>query len=251
LRPQPPPPLLKHTHGTTHTHTHTHIHIFAQALLDSLPAVVVAWRAGEEGGRAVWDVLRGTVNPSGRLTQNWPRTAAAVKSPASPYLQYRGAPGNAYFTEPATPLFYFGFGLHYSKYTIVQKGITPDPSTTLFQPSDSLTIQGEVSTGPGQPAGRVSILLYFSQRSASKWTRYQSQLFGFTKVSVPGNGGSAPFAITAQIRDLEAFEPDTGDFEVHTGQYEVKLGTSVDAPHAAAFDINVNGTYSWAWDFKE
>lgn len=183
------------------------------ALLARLPAVVVAWRAGEEGGTAVWDVLMGKVNPSGRLTQNWPRTAAAVKSPASPYLQYRGAPTNAYFTEPATPLFFFGHGLSYSTLTITPKGITPNPATTVFSADDVFAVSGTVATRPGEPGGRVSILLYFTPRSSTKWTRFGAQLFAFTKVSCAADGVETPWTINARVRDLEAFEPDTGDFE--------------------------------------
>ena len=218
------------------------------ALLARLPAVVVAWRAGEEGGTAVWDVLTGKVNPSGRLTQNWPRTAAAVKSPASPYLQYRGAPGNAYFTEPATPLFYFGHGLAYSTYVIKPTGVAPNPATTTFAADDVFTVSGTVATGAGEPGGRVSILLYFAPRSATKWTRFGAQLFGFTKVACAAGGAATPWAITARVRDLEAFEPDTGDFEVTSGTFEVLVGTRVDKLQSVA-TVNVSGTYEWVWAF--
>jgi beta-glucosidase-like glycosyl hydrolase len=71
------------------------------ALLARLPALVVGWRPGEEAGNAVRDVLLGAVSPSGRLTQNWPRTSGAIKGPASPYMQPLGAYNEkAYFTEP-------------------------------------------------------------------------------------------------------------------------------------------------------
>jgi len=220
------------------------------ALLESLGAVLVAWRAGEEGGRAVWDVITGKVNPSGRLTQNWPRTAAAVKSPASPYLQHKGAAGNSYFTEPATPLFYFGHGDSYSTFTIETASVSPDPSVTVFNAGDSFNVSGNVRSGRGDPSGRMSILLYFVQRNPTKWTRYGPQLFGFTKISVNGGGASTPFTITAAIRDMEAFEPATGDFEVQTGSYEVMVGTSVDTLKTG-FYLQVNGTYTWKWDFSK
>ena len=206
--------------------------------------MVVAWRAGEEGGNAVWDVLTGKVNPSGRLTQNWPRTAAAVKSPASPYLQYRGAPTNSYFTEPATPLFYFGHGLAYANYAIAAKAVTPDPASTTFAAGDSFTVSGTVKTGAGEPGGRVSILLFFSPSSATKWTRFGPQLFAFTKVTCTAGGAETPWAIDAKVRDLEAFEPDTGDFEVTSGTYSVLVGTSVNKLTRVAV-VNVSGTYEW------
>ena len=39
------------------------------ALLNSIPALLAAWRPGEEGGNAVVDILLGEANPSAKLAQ--------------------------------------------------------------------------------------------------------------------------------------------------------------------------------------
>ena len=130
--------------------------------------------------------------------------------------------------------------------------VTPDPSKTLFQANDTFTVSGTVTTSPGDPPGSVSVLLYFSQASVAKWTRYGALLCGFTKVVAAGNGGVTPFAITGRVRDFEAFEPTTGNFEVMTGVFKVMVGTSVDtAGQMESAELRVNGTYNWVWDFTK
>ena len=229
------------------------------ALLARLPAVVVAWRPGEEAGNAVRDILTGAVAPSGRLTQNWPRTSGAIKGPASPYNQPLGAYNEkAYLTEPATPLFYFGHSLSYaSGFVVLGAACVPPPATTLFQAGDSFTISGTVSVAsPSDPATRLSLLLFYSQSAPTKYTRFDQALLGFSKVSVPAGGaGGVAFAIEAKVRDLDAFEPDVFDYVVYTGSYRLTLALSA-APEdlakpLASFTINVNGTYSWARDYTK
>ena len=78
---------------------------------------------------------------------------------------------------------------------------------------------------------------------------------GFTKVSVPAGGaGSAPFALEAKIRDLDAFEPDVFDYVVYSGRYTLTLAFSAApadlAKPLATFSISVNGTYAWSRDFR-
>lgn len=217
-------------------------------MLSSIPAIVVAWRPGEEGGNAVRDVLSGVINPSGRLTQNWPRTVGAIKSPASPYLQYLGAPNNDYVSEPAKPLFYFGHGLTYS--TFIVSDVSLQGSENVFGLNDTFQITGSVSVKGGDSAGGISLLLFFSQDAPTKWTRYATKLFGFTKVFVP-TSEAANFTLSAKVRDLDAFEPDVFDYVVHTGSYTLKLyaGSLQDAP-INQWKVQVSGNYEWSWNFN-
>ena len=92
-------------------------------ILPQLPAVLAAWRPGEQGGPAIWELLLGKQSPSGRLSQAWPRSAGYVHSQASPWFSkrqgdfdhetYRGGPsqqsGNKQKYDWA-PLFAFGHG---------------------------------------------------------------------------------------------------------------------------------------------
>ena len=83
-----------------------------------VPAIVEAWHPGEQGGKAVAEVLFGDVNPSGRLSVTVPRHAGQLPV----YYNYKRSKGywlkqgwgRAYVDMEPTPLYPFGFGLSYT-----------------------------------------------------------------------------------------------------------------------------------------
>ena len=61
----------------------------ANAVLANVTALLSAFRPGQFGAAAIANLLLGTATPSGKLAQNWVRSAGQAGSGASPFQQAR------------------------------------------------------------------------------------------------------------------------------------------------------------------
>ena len=205
-------------------------------LLARLPALLACWRPGEEGGSAIWDALTGAVNPSGRLAQSWVRHVGAIRGPANPWFQARGTPTADYVSEPATPLFHFGYGLSYTTFTVsgaaLQAPPQPLPASAVFN------VTARVSTAG--PAASLVLQVYFSQDAPTKYVRTQSALLCFAKVALPANAVDEPVSVAdCRVTDMEAYDPDAGAYVTFPGPYTLTLAQSSADPDASQLHIQV------------
>ena len=79
---------------------------------EHLPAILQAWYPGQEGGRAVAEVLFGEVNPSGHLPVTFYRATADMPA----FTDYSMS-NRTYRYFSGKPLYAFGHGLSYTKFT--------------------------------------------------------------------------------------------------------------------------------------
>ncbi|MBK9989682.1 MAG: glycoside hydrolase family 3 C-terminal domain-containing protein [Verrucomicrobia bacterium] len=79
---------------------------------EKLPAILQAWYPGQEGGRAVAEVLFGEVNPSGHLPITFYRTTADLPSFTDYSMKNR-----TYRYFESKPLYAFGHGLSYTTFS--------------------------------------------------------------------------------------------------------------------------------------
>ncbi|RZK24676.1 MAG: glycoside hydrolase family 3 protein [Hymenobacter sp.] len=75
-------------------------------------AVLLTWYPGEEGGNAVADLVFGKASPSGRLPVTFPKSFAQL-----PAYESYGMKGRTYRYLDAEPMYPFGYGLSYGKFT--------------------------------------------------------------------------------------------------------------------------------------
>ncbi len=168
---------------------------------DAVPAVLVAWYSGCEGGRALADVLLGDADPSGRLPYSIP-----VSEDHLPYFD-RDASAITYDTwfgqrlldrdgHPAA--FPLGYGLSYTTFTMADLAID---SVTAEAFQASVTV-----TNTGVRAGRHVVQLY--GRPTRPGDEFATRLLlGFAPVELPA-GGSARITVSGSLRPLQRW---TGD----------------------------------------
>jgi len=112
-------------------------------------AVLLCWYPGIEGGPAITDILLGDYNPDGKLSISYPRNSTQL--PVY-YYQRDVAKNENYYDLPGSPLFPFGYGLHYGKVSV--KNIE-----VVFKEVRSAYVQVEL-VNESSYSVRESILVY-------------------------------------------------------------------------------------------
>ncbi len=148
-------------------------------------AVMYVWQGGQEGGSGVLDVLRGTVSPSGRLTdtiayniEDYPSTANHGDKRRNYYVEDIYV-GYRYFETFAKDkvMFPFGYGL---SYTTFEKELLETEET-----AEEFIFHVQVKN-TGETAGKETVLLFVSapQGRLGKPARILCG-FGKTKTLLP------------------------------------------------------------------
>jgi beta-glucosidase len=187
-----------------------------------VPAIVEAWLPGEQGGRAVAEVLFGEINPSGKLPVTVPRHAGQLpvyynfkKSKA--YWIKRGW-GRAYVDLEPTPLYPFGHGLSYTRFEY--RGLAIEPSA--IAPDGEATVRVQVENVGNRP-GKETVQLYIEDLISSVATPVK-QLRGFAKVDLePGQVKICTFKLNSD--DLSLLDADLKRV-VEPGEFRVMVGSS-------------------------
>jgi beta-glucosidase len=190
-------------------------------------AILDAWYSGEEGGTAIGETLAGVNNPAGRL----PVTFYTGVGQLPPFEDY-AMKGRTYRYFEGKPLYPFGYGLSYSKFTYSNLTL----SATHLNAGDPLAVDADLKNASDR-AGDEVVELYLSfPKSPSSPVH---ALRGITRVHL-GAGETQHVHFTLDPRDLSAVN-QAGDRMISAGAYRVSVGggqPGTDASRAeTAFDV--------------
>jgi beta-glucosidase len=194
-------------------------------VIKNVKGLLYAIYPGQEGGRALADILCGRANPSGKLPVTIPKSDAQLR-PCTTNFQniVREGLGYRWFdSQKLEPEFAFGFGLSYTTFKYENLRVSPDHAPA----GQEITVQLDV-TNTGQRAGEEVVQLYLSTGDISPAVAMPvKQLKGFKKVSLqPGETKHVTFTLTAN--ELYIYDAVEGRYRVPTGEYIVGVGGSSD-----------------------
>ncbi|MEA4976445.1 MAG: glycoside hydrolase family 3 C-terminal domain-containing protein [Paludibacter sp.] len=212
-------------------------------------AVLLAWMAGQEGGNSVADILKGHVNPSGKLPVTFPVQYSDV--PSAPNFPLRdtiskeiiqrglsvnndGSNNNIrnvgytlyeediyvgyryYDTFNKRTAFPFGFGLSYTTFSYRNMDVVKD--------GDDFRVSCEI-TNTGRYAGKEVTQLYVSAPGITM-NKPVRELKAFEKTSLLKPGDKEIISFIVPHDYLAAFNEKKSAWEIEDGIYTFAIGAS-------------------------
>ncbi|MEZ0169164.1 beta-glucosidase BglX [Microvirga sp. TS319] len=201
---------------------------------EHVPAILMAWYPGTEGGNAVADALFGDVNPSGKLPLTWPRATGQLPLYYNRLPTGRPTLANNRFTlqyidEAITPLYPFGWGLSYTQFAYSDAAI----AKRSLESGESLDVAVNV-TNKGSRAGQEVVQLYTRDPVASR-SRPLRELKAFEKVDL-APGETKRVTLRVPVESL-GFHLDDGSYVVEAGAIQVFVGGNSLAESAGEAEI--------------
>ena len=198
--------------------------------VDRVPAILHAWYPGQEGGRALAELLFGDFSPSGKLPVTFERQwednptfnsyypeagASSVEYSELFYLGYRH-----FDRTDVKPLFPFGFGLSYTTFEYSNLSITPKTGNL----SEPVTVSFDVKN-TGHREGAEVAELYMND-DHSMVPRPLKELKGFAKVNLKP-GESKRVTLKLDRRDFSFYDLIRRGWQASEGDFTIMVGGSM------------------------
>lgn len=184
----------------------------------NVPAILEAWYPGTRGGEAVADLLLGEVSPAGKLPFTWPRTVGQVPMVYSHTRSHDpDRQDRRYWDEESTPLFPFGHGLGYARFTY--DNLVVDSATTGID--GTVTVHVEVTNTSDRDGIEVA-QLYLHQRHGTS-SRPVRQLAAFRRLPISA-GATERVSFTVGPDQRRYWSATTGEWTLDASSYDVWVG---------------------------
>jgi len=190
---------------------------------ENADAILFSGHAGQEVGNAVADLLFGNYNPSGKLTNSFPRNVGQIPIYYNHLNTGRPNPGDKfekfrsnYLDVENSPLFPFGYGISYTTFSYSGVKLSDSKMNSMGKVTASVTV-----TNTGNFDGEEVVQFYIRDMVASI-SRPVKELKGFQKIMLK-KGESKEVSFTISVNDLKFYNShlkyvaEPGDFKLFIG----------------------------------
>ncbi len=182
----------------------------------NLPAILQAWYPGEQGGRAVGEVLFGEVNPSGHLPVTFYRATADLPS----FTDYSMS-NRTYRYFNGIPLYAFGHGLSYTRFKFQDGKLDAKTIPANGTVKVSFTVKNT-----GSRDGDEVAQVYF-RHIHSDVPQPKLALCGFARVHL-NRGETGRVTVEVPAERLRYWDTNKKQYVVEPGKYEFLIGAASD-----------------------
>jgi beta-glucosidase len=184
--------------------------------VDKLPAILQAWYPGEQGGRAVGEVLFGDYNPAGRLPVTFYNSTADL-----PAFEDYSMSNRTYRYFNGRPEYAFGHGLSYARFTYQNAAL----NGSTFKPADTVRVVFELKNSGRYDGDEVAQVYFRHVHSAVPQPKLA--LCAFERVHLAA-GQSTSVAMDVPVERFRQWDVTSKQYVVEPGKYELLVGAASD-----------------------